>query len=74
MIMWMFLVYLLLLMFPEVYASLDVVSKKYGQSLYMLIKVPQNFSTSRTTCLNYGMDLAVVTDSDEQDFVTSFIR
>ena len=73
--MWVFLVHISLALFPEVYgSSLDAVSYAWNHSRYMLLRVRQDFHTSRTTCLDHGMDLAVVTNAEEQSFVAAIIR
>ena len=69
------LAYISLALFPDVYGgSLDAVSYVWNHSRYMLIRVPQDFYTSRTTCLDHGMDLAVITNAQEQSFVAAIIR
>ena len=71
----MFLVYISLALFPEFYGgSLDAVSYVWNHSRYMLLRVPHDFYTSRTTCLDHGMDLAVITNGQEQSFVAAIIR
>ena len=49
-------------------------SVDYGGSTYELITVPKKYSTARQACQNRDMDLAVITDEDENAFVYSLIR
>ena len=58
----------------DVFISVATNSNIFRDHQYTLLSTPSSFDQSRQSCINQGGYLAVVTDEEENDFITNFIK